>query len=243
MKILQWNVWFKESPKYIAEEIKKLDVDVICAQELIQNSRKGIDTAEEIAKLIGYNYFFKEADTWDNNDFKESQGNAIFSRLPIIKKTFKYVQEPKRNPPDASHEGRVYVEITVKVGDLLLDIGNIHLSYSHRFEITPYRKKEVDNLIAIISQKKSRFLLCGDFNSSQDSYTVKQVSKYLSNVGPDFKQKSWTTKPFEYQGFKEDGLNWRLDYVYKTKDIKVISSEIVKTPFSDHLPILVKIEP
>jgi len=241
MKILQWNVWFKESPKNIAEQIKKLDVDVICAQELIQDSRKGIDTAKEIASLIGYEYYYKEADTWDNRDDKENQGNAIFSRFPIVKKSFKYVQEPKHNPPDATREGRVYIETTVKVGELLLDIGNVHLSYSHRFEITPHRKKEINNLISIIFKKKSRYLLCGDFNSSPDSYTIEQLDKYLTNAGPGLKENSWTTKPFNYDGFIENDLNWRLDYIYKTNDTDVISSKIINTKYSDHLPILVEI--
>ena len=62
------------------------------------------------------------------------------------------------------------------------------------------------------------------------------------NLGPDYHEKTWTTKPFSYNGFSENSLNWRLDFVFGTKDIKVISSEIIKTDLSDHLPILIKIE-
>jgi endonuclease/exonuclease/phosphatase family metal-dependent hydrolase len=33
-----------------------------------------------------------------------------------------------------------------------------------------------------------------------------------------------------------------LDYIFASKDIKVASSEIVNTDYSDHLPILVELE-
>ena len=73
--------------------------------------------------------------------------------LPPIKKSI-YVQKPKHNPPDASHEGRVYVEIQVKTGNKKLTVGTVHLSYSYKFEITSHRRKEVDNLIKILKTKK-----------------------------------------------------------------------------------------
>jgi endonuclease/exonuclease/phosphatase family metal-dependent hydrolase len=43
-------------------------------------------------------------------------------------------------------------------------------------------------------------------------------------------------------GFEENELNRRLDYVFASKNFKVISSEIISTDFSDHLPILVELE-
>ena len=47
---------------------------------------------------------------------------------------------------------------------------------------------------------------------------------------------------FDYKDFKETKLRWRLDYVFASKDIRVIRSKIIKTKFSDHLPILVEFE-
>jgi endonuclease/exonuclease/phosphatase (EEP) superfamily protein YafD len=53
---------------------------------------------------------------------------------------------------------------------------------------------------------------------------------------------TWTTKPFDYGDFSEHGLNWLLDYVFAAADIKIVSSEIISTEYSDHLPILVTFE-
>ena len=72
--------------------------------------------------------------------------------------------------------------------------------------------------------------------------TVKKIQKILRNCGPNIKEKTWTTKPFDLNGFKATGLNWRLDYIFATKDLKVTNSQIIKTEYSDHLPLIVEFE-
>ncbi|MFH2062205.1 MAG: endonuclease/exonuclease/phosphatase family protein [Candidatus Beckwithbacteria bacterium] len=218
--VLQWNVWFKENPDRIIKEIKRMDPDVICGQELIQLNKNGkkVDTAKYIANKLGYEYFYKEAETWSNREEKDNQGNAIFSRLPIKQTKFVYIQEPKHNPSDASHEGRVYVEID------------------------DHRKKEVDNLLQIIEGKNKGYIFTGDLNSLPGSYSIEKLKqlKNVAHVGPDYQENTFANKPFDYHGYKVDNLSLRLDYIYISRDLKVESVEIVKTNVSDHLPILVK---
>lgn len=244
IKILQWNIFHKENPDHIIQLIKENGPDIIAAQELIENTEKNIDTAKYIANKLKYNFFFKEADTWSlakNN--KTSQGNAIFTRFLIQEKKFSYLTIPCYNPPDANYEGRVYVEASLKINNRLLTIGTTHLGFSPQFIITEKRKKEIDNLIDVIKSEKSNFVFTGDLNSSPNSYTIKQISKYLVHAGPDSNQPTWTTKPFNYhEQFKEDKLRWRLDYIFTTPDIRVLDSRIIKTKYSDHLPILLTID-
>ena len=242
IKILQWNIHCKENPDHIVQFIKENNPDIITAQELINNTEKSINTAKYIAQKLKYNYFFKEGDTWfpvKNN--KTSQGNAVFSRFLIKKNEFSYLTVPHHNPPDANFEGRVYIETSINVNNFLLTIATTHLGFSPRFVINERRKTEVDNLIPLIKNQKN-YIFTGDLNSSPDSYTIQQINKYLINAGPDCSQPTWTTKPFDYHGqFKENKLCWRLDYVFTTKDIKIIKAEIIKTEYSDHLPILLTI--
>ena len=54
-------------------------------------------------------------------------------------------------------------------------------------------------------------------------------------------QATWTTKPFDYGGFAETELRWRLDYAFATPDLEITSAKIVETEYSDHLPILVEL--
>jgi len=122
-------------------------------------------------------------------------------------------------------------------------VGTTHLSYIHAFGMSEEKKVEVDKLIDILKTKSNNYIFTADLNSQPDSYTVEEISKYLKNAGPDYSQNSWATKPFnDGQGFIETGLNWRLDYVFHTNDLKVISSNIIPTSFSDHLPLLVEFD-
>lgn len=84
----------------------------------------------------------------------------------------------------------------------------------------------------------------GDLNSTPDSYTITEILKIntLKNPGPDFKRNTWTTKPFDYGGFRENKLNWRLDYAFLSRDLNLTNAEIVETDVSDHLPVLIEIE-
>lgn len=246
LSVLQWNIWYKDDPVKIAKEIKKINPDIVYAQELIEYRNKGsiINTAKILAKQLGFNYYSHQAETWDNREDKESQGNAIYSKLPIKKSRFTYIQKPKHNPLDARHEGRVYVEIDVQVGDTILSLGTTHLSYSHKFKLNKLRKKEIDNLLAIIKKKKRNYIFAGDLNSTPQSYTIKKLESFenLKHAGPDYKENTWTTKPFNYHGFIENDLNWRLDYIFTTKDLNITKAKIIKTKLSDHLPIYLQID-
>jgi endonuclease/exonuclease/phosphatase (EEP) superfamily protein YafD len=84
--------------------------------------------------------------------------------------------------------------------------------------------------------------LTGDFNAPPESYIVKRLGASMLHAGPDYDVKTWTTKPHSYNGFEETDLNWRLDYVFTTPDIRAVSAQVIKTDYSDHLPVLVKVE-
>lgn len=114
------------------------------------------------------------------------------------------------------------------------------MSYTHRFEPTPEKRIETDKLVEILKSKNERFLFTGDLNALPGSYTVSEVEKHLKNAGPDFDAKTWTTKPFSYNGFEASTLDWRLDYVFATPDVQIKAAKVLETPYSDHLPILVE---
>lgn len=137
-----------------------------------------------------------------------------------------------------SNEKRVYIETDIDIKGQQLTIGTTHMSYTDRFEITSSKKQETDKLIKFISKNKSKFILTGDMNAIPGSYTIDRIETILKNTGPDYKNKTWTTKPFSYNGFEENELNWRLDHIFASSDIKLVESKVLNTEYSDHLPIL-----
>jgi endonuclease/exonuclease/phosphatase family metal-dependent hydrolase len=241
MKILQLNIFFKENIDNILKTIRELNPDVLCLQELSFDSdfNKSIHTAYYLAHKLNMNLHYQYAHRWMNSVQKE-QGNAILSSYPFIDMNAVYLQNSTFDARGYGNEGRVYVEASVNIHGQIYTIATTHLSYNHKFSMTPAKKIEVDKLIHILKQKKERYIFTGDLNTPPDSYPIEQISNYFKNAGPDFNQKTWTTKLFEKDGFTEKNLNWRLDYVFCTPDVTIQSAQIIKTNFSDHLPILVE---
>lgn len=224
MKLLQWNILYKEVPKNILDTLQTINADIVCLQELTTGFAQhgGMDVPKYLAGGIGFNYFYKEAQIEGSETF----GNAIFSRFPIVKTNFVFIQMPKEKPANYSDEGRLYVEVETEG----YTIGTVHMSYTHQFVMTPPKESETGELMKVVVQKKTHYLIAGDFNALPNSYTINEMAKHLKNAGPDFNQKTWTTKPFSYQGFEASTLDWRLDYVFATPDIEVKSAEILDTP-------------
>ena len=241
IKLLQWNILFKEDIENIVKTIQEINPDIVSLQELTIKAKYNPtipNTPEHIAKMLDYEYYFQVAHRWENDPELAAIGNGIFTRFPIEKSSFSQVREEPMANIAGSDEGRVYVESVIKVGEKSLTVGNVHLSFTDHFEEDGAKKKETDSLIEIIKQKQKDFIFSGDLNSIPDSYTINQVNKYLVNCGPSFDQHTWTTRPLTEPTFGEGRLAWRLDYIFATKDVRVQDASILEVEYSDHLPIL-----
>lgn len=237
VRILQWNVWYKEPIETIAQNIKELHPDIICLQELTSGLQKdNPNTVGYIAKILG-GYDFHGAAMDNQAGF--TQINAIFSKFPITMRRQEWINTP-HGRGGYDDEYRSYVEVEISIDDKKLTVGTTHMSYTDQFEETHRKKQETDNLISHLSTNKP-YVLTGDFNALPDSYTIAEINKILVNAGPAVDQNTWTTKPFSYNGFASKNLDWRLDHVFVSSDIHVVSSDIKITSASDHLPILTTI--
>ncbi len=239
LSILQWNVWYKEDICNIAAFLKEHPADVICLQEMtIQDTSESGHAPNYIAKQLGYGYFYKAIPLGED---EPPFVNGVFSKYPIVHTNWQWVNEAGGSG-HYDDEYRAYVEVTIDVDGEQVTVATTHLFYSHGFVNTTRKEHEADRLVAILKTKSERFVLTGDLNAAPDSPTIQKVGSVLKNVGPDLSQKTWTTKPFAYDGFEENNLNWRLDYIFATPDVKTVSAEILKTDFSDHLPIWAEVE-
>lgn len=231
-RLLQWNIWNNEDIDNIIKELKRIDADIVCIQELAIKDDNDIKI-RKLKEVYPY-FYYEKADTFLDG---YSQCNTILSKYPLYDKNYTYVQKPTDNKNDYSKEGRVYVEAKVKINEKELTIGTTHLSYTDKFIETEEKDKEVTNLINCI--KKDNYILTGDFNTHKTSKYIKQLEETLINNDTS---NTWTTKPFSYNGFTETELNWKLDYIFTSKDIKVKETKVVDTKYSDHLPILLTFE-
>lgn len=236
LSVLQWNVWYKEDIEHIAAELKRIDADVVCLQELTLHyeDQSHDDTIAYLSNELGYHVYASEP--MGREDVARKQLNAIFSRYPLTDQIQGWINTPI-GTGGASDEFRAYVEASIMVGKTKLRIATTHMSYIDRFTVTDRKQLETDRLVGFIKDK-APLILAGDLNAPPESYVVQQIERHLKNAGPGYDQMTWTTKPFVYHDFVENDLVWRLDYIFATPNLQVASTEILDSPYSDHLPVL-----
>lgn len=240
VSILQWNIWYLEDIHNIADFLSENKADVICLQELTINfdKQQNIHTPNFIAEQLGYHVYFQEI-TFADKELKLA--NAIFSKFPITNTRTVWVNE-EQGSGNYDDENRAYVEAALDVNGEELIIGTVHMSYTHKFEPSERKLAEAKKLVEAITPNTKQFILTGDFNAVPGSQVVNDIEEALTNCGPEYSENTWTTKPFSYNGFEANTLDWRLDYVFSTDDIKVVKAQVISTEYSDHLPVLVEIK-
>lgn len=247
IKILQRNVWFKERAENLLEVMKKYKPDIICCQEITIGSwfNDKRDVPKFIAEELWYNYFFSKAHKYEYPQAPKGEvnfwWNAIFSTYPI-KESFDF---PLINPNDSAdypYERRTCAVVKLQIENQTITVSTTHKSYSSKFSEDQDKIDETKKLIDFFWEKPENLLFTWDLNLTPDCESIKMIESVLQNCWPNYDKPTRTTKPFSFMWFEEDKLNRRLDYIFASRDIKVLSSEIIQTDFSDHLPILVECE-
>lgn len=194
-----------------------------------------------ITKELGLFSAFHAAQIWEKNGTMiRNQGNGIFSKYPIRSHMRKAVQESGGNNPNFDDEERVYIEAEIDINGSPLIVGTTHLSYTHEFTGSEKRDAENEKLLECIGHNRKRYFFSGDLNAPSSSEIIKTLPRdaNLQIASPPYDQNTWTTKPFSYQGFEVDNLDYRLDYAFCSNDLEIIDTKIFQTDVSDHLPIL-----
>lgn len=247
IKILHWNVWFQEKAENIVKVLKKVKPDIICCQEITIGSKFNDkrDVAKFIADELAYNYNFSLAHKYKFPITPKGEsnygGNAIFSRFPIIENTNFPIINPK-DLPGLKYERRTCAVSEIKIDkNRIIKIATTHASINSGFIEDKEKISEVKKLVSFFKENPTNLIFTGDLNLSPSAKSIKMIEKELKHCGPSYNEPTWTTKPFDFMGFKENKLKWRLDYIFASKDVKVVNSKIIQTKYSDHLPVLLEI--
>jgi endonuclease/exonuclease/phosphatase family metal-dependent hydrolase len=222
------------SPQRIAEVIAAYGPDIVAVQELdIGLARSGsIDQAEAIAGSLNMDSHFHPS-----FQIKEGRyGNAVMSRHPSrLVRAGVLPTVSGRRPPEK--RGILWTEIMI--GNRAVQVVNTHLGLIGR-----ERLSQVNDILGPgwIGNEgcKPPILLCGDFNASSYSPVYKKISQRLRDAHCSING-------------GRPGCTWpsifpfrRIDHVFVSSDIKIISTLIPKTAMtrsaSDHLPLIVEMQ-
>ena len=262
LRVMTWNVknfdlynWTKN--KYtrakMIEKIDSIDPDIICFQEFFTNDFE-FNNIKSI-KNIGYPYYtFYPAYTQPSGN---RWGIAIFSKYPVKEqKTIPLHMFKNKMNVGALAE----VEVNGKIYRIFnAHFQSIHLDYQDYNYLSDVEKKPgmfnylqskalLRKILPSYVQRESQVLklldrmgdnsqtiLCCDLNDIPNSYAYRLLSKNLDDA---FLKRG--------NGFSNT-INivfsiFRIDYVFASKDVHILSYKRLKTSLSDHNIVVVELE-
>ena len=149
-------------------------------------------------------------------------GNAILSEYPILYAETVLIPdpEPRRFPDHGYYETRCVLKARLGVP------GGLTVLVTH-FGLNP---DEAENAVKTVMKlaEPERCILMGDFNVTPEDPVLAPIRAHFRDTA-----EGWTEPKFSYPTY---GLDRKIDYVFVTPDITVVSSDIPHIGESDHFP-------
>ncbi len=179
--------------------------------------------AEILAEKAGYKYryFAKAIDFNGVNPY----GNAVLSKYPIIKAETVGIPDPTVKKYDGYYETRCLAKLTVNVGEPL-NVLATHFGLNR-----DEHENARDTILKNLSDK--RCILMGDFNVQPDSDILDPIRA---------KMKDTADGRGDMFSFPSDNPDRKIDYIFVSKDINVLTAGIPVLTVSDHRPHTADIE-
>ncbi|MDO8487267.1 MAG: endonuclease/exonuclease/phosphatase family protein [Candidatus Curtissbacteria bacterium] len=224
LKIISWNIWEGKYFTGIIDFLKKSDADIIGFQEAVQEKDGKANTAQLIANELGYEFVYATTCEIEKDGRILDRGNAILSKHRIIEnKTYVLSEIDKRTAIGAD----------IEVKGTKLHVFNTHLIHTHQ-KPSGTQNLQAKNLIEVLPKRAT--ILMGDFNAVPGSVAVKKISKVLKNTDTS-NLPTWCVYPEGCKVCKPKGVEYKLDYIFVSQDIKCKLFEVGSSKGSDHLPI------
>jgi len=269
IKILSYNVRLFDVYKFKRDDPKRFDdrnkifdflkdenADIISFQEFFYDRSAYFKTVDTLIKFIDAKYYHT-AYTSENDSNYYFSGAATFSKFPIINRG-------KVKFENKSDNICIFTDI-VKNKDTLriynVHLESIRLSKEDEIFYTEISNQDEKEKIRngsrkILSKLKKAFIrrasqsrnladhiknspfpviVCGDFNDTPVSYAYHKLSKNLNDAFIECGSGIGNTYNGKFPSF-------RIDYILHSKEFLANSFEIKKLDYSDHYPILSKLQ-
>ena len=209
----------------IAFLINEYKADIVSFNE-IYNSGDEIEFGNQIKKianLCNYPYYsFSKAIDTKNGEY----GNAIMSKVPFELKRVYKIDDPLIKDENVFYESRVISSYLFQKFTL----------YNTHFGLA---KSEQNNAFTCFEkimneEKANKIVFLGDFNIEPMNEIILKLKEKFNEVTDYFNSEFYT--------YPSNNPVKKIDYIFVSKDIKIISSETIKQIISDHLPIICEIE-
>ncbi len=180
--------------------------------------------AKILAEKLGYYYYFAKA--IDVFDVPSPYGNALVSRYPILEAETIMVPDPEGPRTGDWYETRCLLKAKIDVGGVLtVCVTHFGLNADEQVNAAQTAVENIEDKACV---------LMGDFNVRPEDPVLAPIREVLYDTAELFEG--------ERLSWPSDVPQRKIDYLFTSKDIKVLSADIPAIVASDHRPYVAEIE-
>jgi len=201
----------------VASTVARADPDIVGLQEADAGRVPSLSVDQVMWLSRRLNMYSAYGPSWGS-----TYGVAVLSKYPITQQQLYQLSSDEQQ--------RSFLETTIDLGEQTLAFFSVHLGLNAQ-----ERERQLDEVLVYTARAPAPKVLVGDFNAHPDSQEIGRVleqfvsSFALAGTGAGF------TSP-------ADAPQETIDYVFVSPDIEVLSSEIIPSLASDHLPVAARVE-
>lgn len=225
MKIMSFNTqhccnFIKKEIDFdiMADAIKQCDADIVGLNEMRDKGNDdGYDSQTAIlSELTGleHYYFARAIYVSDNNPY----GNGLLSKYPIKSVQTIPVPDPEPRTGTGYYESRCLLKAKLENGITVLVI---------HFGLNPDEQKNAVNVV-LDNIEDEKCIVMGDFNVEPDDGVLNPIRECMKDTANCFTE--------ALMSFPSDNPCKKIDYIFVSKDIDVVSADIPAIVASDHRP-------
>lgn len=234
MKLLTLNVWQGRLERVLLKHLETLSVDFACMQESVDYDKSSgglVSSYQKIGKSLELkNQFFSPTCAMKLGTKDIAFGNVIYSKLPFSETNTVFTRGEYKDNFDFDADDyniRAFQHALVKLNGKRLHILNHHGHHIDAHKLgDDETMRQVKQIIAYIKNLEGAVILCGDFNLSPDSASIKQFDTVLNNLSVDFSLKTTRSR----LTYKDEVC----DYIFVNSQVDVKDFKMDETIISDH---------
>ncbi|KKI92544.1 endonuclease/exonuclease/phosphatase [Bacillus sp. SA1-12] len=233
VKVMSFNIHHAEGIdgvldlERIAKIIEESNTEIVGLQEVDNHWSERSDFQDQakwLAERLGMFYTYApnlDLDPLNEGEHRRQYGTAILSKYPIIS------SENHLLTKIGNTEQRGLLDATINVKGNHLHFFNTHLALT-----SAEREIQVNEIHAIASKVKGPKVIMGDLNAVPESNEMKPM---LTNYLDVFANAA------NANTYPAENPTKRIDYIFISKDVETVSTQVIETLASDHLPITAEI--
>ena len=234
MKLLSLNVWQGRLERVLLKHLETLDMDFACMQEAIDlpgQSLGLVSSYQTIGNSLGLQeQFFSKLISTNPGNKDMTFGNVIYSNIPFSQTSTVFTRGEHSKDHDFDNDDyniRAFQHILVNVNGKSLNILNHHGHHINEHKLGDEEtERQVSEILDYVNGLEGAVILCGDFNLSPESQSIKSIEASLHNLSVENSLQT-TRSRLTYK-------NEVCDYIFVNDVVNVNGFEMDKTIISDH---------